>query len=1000
MRQNGILLLGSAETVGSLTRSFEEISKSARLYRHVGGRRAGDLNFLPQKSDHIRVPPRLQANQEPSRQSAFAELCRQALVENYAPAAVLINRKHDCLYTLGPTDKYLRIASGHASHNLLTMVPQSVRRKMKSALERASRENSRDLTSGIRMTRDGTVISFNLDVLPVENEGELLLLVCFVERAEQQWDESSPRRADRELGSGALEQELRATRTELEEATRNLESSSEEQKAINEEALSVNEEYQSTNEELLTSKEELQSLNEELTALNGQLQETLERQRITSNDLQNVLYSTNVATIFLDNDLNIRFFTPATKLLFNVIAGDVGRPLADLHSLAADTMLPNDARNVLRNFEPIDRDVEVPSGAWFVRRILPYRSHDNSVEGVVITFTDITEQRRTTHALEIAMQQAELATMAKSRFLAAASHDLRQPLQALTLIQGLLNKLIVGETEKNLVKRLDQTLGAMSGMLNSILDINQIEAGTVRPDPVDFNIDGLFVRLRDEFLFQAQSQGLELRVVACSLIVRSDPSLLERMVRNLLSNALKYTRRGRVLLGCRRRGSVLSVEIWDTGIGIPTAELKAIFEEYRQLDNAAQDRSHGLGLGLSIVQRLGQMLGHHIRVQSRRGRGSMFAIEVPLPPRGATPILRPRISPTDAIEHKRGIVMIVEDDPHIRGLVGMFLTEQGHAVEPASDGVAALQLLERGVRPDLVISDYNLPGGSNGLQVIAKIRETLGHEVAAVVLTGDISTATLRDIGTARCQKLNKPVRLDDLNKVIQQLLATSDIQPPGRSQPVHKPIDRPDAPVIFIVDDDGEVRDTLRVVLEEDGRNVEAYSSCEDFLESYVPDRGGCLLLDAYLPGMPGLELLRQLRAKGDRLPAIMITGNSDVLVAVQAMKAGASDFIEKPVGSSELFASIEQALEQTRNADKPLAWQTSATNHIRGLTSRQRQVMEMVLAGCPSKNIAADLGISQRTVENHRASIMKKTGAKSLPALARLALAATWNGLDDPSR
>ena len=209
--------------------------------------------------------------------------------------------------------------------------------------------------------------------------------------------------------------------------------------------MSVNEEYQSTNEELLTSKEELQSLNEELTALNSQLQETLERQRTTSNDLQNVLYSTDVATLFLDTELNIRFFTPATKSLFSVIPSDVGRPLADLSSLAADSALLADARTVLQTLAPIEREIEAQSGAWYIRRILPYRTQDNGVEGVVITFADITERKHTAEALEAAKRQAELANAAKSRFLAAASHDLRQPLQTLALIQGLLAKIVEGE---------------------------------------------------------------------------------------------------------------------------------------------------------------------------------------------------------------------------------------------------------------------------------------------------------------------------------------------------------------------------------------------------------------------------------------------------------------------------------------------------------------------------------------------------------------------------
>ena len=162
--------------------------------------------------------------------------------------------------------------------------------------------------------------------------------------------------------------------------------------------------------------------------------------------------------------------------------------------------------------------------------------------------------------------------------------------------------------------------------------------------------------------------------------------------------------------------------------------------------------------------------------------------------------------------------------------------------------------------------------------------------------------------------------------------------------------------------------------------------TSCEGFLEAYRPGREGCLLLDAYLPGMSGLDLLKRLKERGDHLPAIMITGAADVTMAVDAMKAGALDFVEKPIGRDDLLACVTRALEHAQDASKLSAWQESAAAHVAGLTARQRQIMELVVAGHPSKNIAADLGISQRTVENHRASIMKKMGAKSIPELARI--------------
>lgn len=1003
LREGGILLLGSTETVGNLGGRFEIISKPERLYRHIGRGRPGDLRFVASASEGTWVPRSRGPELTGPRPVVLADLCRRLVMESYAPAAVLINRKYECLYSMGPIDAYLRVAPGLPAHDLLAMARDDVRTKLRSAIQRAHKEHARIVVAGGRMTRNGSELSFSIAVQPVPSEGEELLLVCFVDAPKQEGDGDRPTLPGDASRVTELEQELEATTTELQGAIRSLEVSSQEQQAINEEALSVNEEFQATNEELLASKEELQSLNEELTSLNSQLQETLEQQRTTSNDLQNILYSTDVATLFLDTNLNIRFFTPATKLLFNVIPGDIGRPLADLSSLAVDGALPTDAQTVLRTLAPIEREIEAHAGAWYVRRVMPYRTLNGGVEGVVITFVDITERRLTGEALEVAKRQAQLANVAKSRFLAAASHDLRQPLQTLALLQGLLAKTLKGEKAQKLITRFDETLSAMSAMLNALLDINEIEAGTVRAEMVTFPLRDLFDRLREEFGYRAHSQRLEFRVVPCGLSIHSDPVLLEQIIRNLLSNALKYTERGKVLLGCRRRKGMLSIEVWDTGVGIPDEELQAIFEEYHQLDNAARERSRGLGLGLSIVKRLGILLDHRIGVRSRVGKGSVFAIEVIPPPTGAASQVKSlwhgKIGRPVSDSHHTGMILVVEDDPEVRELLEILLKDEGHHAVAAPDGAAALALVARETaRPDLVLADYNLPNGMNGLEFAAKLRERLQCRVPVIILTGDISTGTLRDIALQNCVQLNKPVKLQELTKVIQRLLSMTQSIVPLRVVPAAEAARGPDAPVIFVVDDDSHICGALRSVLEDDGRTVKDYGSCEAFLETYRPGGEACLLIDAYLPGMSGLQLLHRLRAANHRLPAIMITGFGDVPMAVQAMKAGASDFIEKPISRNDLLASVERALEQSRDSNKLFAWRAAAAKHVAALSRRQRQVMDLVLAGHPNKNIAADLGISQRTVENHRALIMKKTGSKSLPALARLALAAADHGVGEP--
>jgi two-component system CheB/CheR fusion protein len=553
-----------------------------------------------------------------------------------------------------------------------------------------------------------------------------------------------------------------------------------------------------------------------------------------------------------------------------------------------------------------------------------------------------------------------------------------------------LAKQVKDETTLGLVGRLDETVSTMSSMLDTLLDINQLEAGIVRREMVDFPINAVLEQLRTQFTFHAAAHRLGWRVVPSSLSVLSDPRLLEQMIRNLLSNAVKYTNKGKILLGCRRRGDKLRIEVWDTGVGVPEEQLHAIFEEFHQLDNPARELSKGLGLGLAIVERLAELLGHTIDVRSRPGKGSVFAVEVSLG-RDATPRW-PRLDRSEVREsaHQSGAILVVEDDPSVREMLALLLEAEGHRTTTAEDGRTALQLAARGtIRPDLVVADYNLPQGLNGLQVVAGLRETLGHQIPAVILTGDISTDALREIAEGGHLHLYKPVKSKELMKLIQCCLAEPR-RPARIPQPAEVAGNSPQAQTMFVVDDERTVREAMRDLLEEGGRTVEIYASSEAFLEAYRPGRGGCLLIDARMPGMSGLDLLQRLQNEGTRLPAIMITGQGDVPTAVEAMKAGAADFIEKPIRRDELFASIDRALEQTQDSNKLSVSREAAATRLAGLTARQRQIMGLVLAGHPSKNIAADLGISQRTVENHRAAVMKKTDSHSLSALIRLALVA----------
>nr|WP_242485848.1 response regulator [Pseudomonas sp. TH41] len=274
--------------------------------------------------------------------------------------------------------------------------------------------------------------------------------------------------------------------------------------------------------------------------------------------------------------------------------------------------------------------------------------------------------------------------------------------------------------------------------------------------------------------------------------------------------------------------------------------------------------------------------------------------------------------------------------------------------------------------------------------MITQLRKTLHRSIPAIILTGDISRQTSRDVAFEHCPQLNKPAKLKEVIFVVTSLLAQQRLAIADNEQFQKTESCDIRTSIIFVVDRDDVFRDTIRGILESSDYLVQDYASCEAFLEDYSPGLRACLLVDAHPPGMEGLELLHRLRRNGDDLPAVMISGSSEISIAVDAMKAGASDFIEKPFGRSEVLQSVARALEHSLDASKKLAWTQEATQCINNLTHRQREIMDMVLAGHPSKNIAVELGISQRTVENHRASIMTRTHSKSIPALARIALAA----------
>jgi PAS domain S-box-containing protein len=380
--------------------------------------------------------------------------------------------------------------------------------------------------------------------------------------------------------------------------------------------------------------------------------------------------------------------------------------------------------------------------------------------------TDITERKRSEQEISRAQKSAELANQAKSSFLAAASHDLRQPLQTLRFLHGALEQRHPDDEGRKLLKEIGRSLDTISSMLSSLLDVNRLESGNLRPIKSDLAINEVFDSVATDFLRQVEEKSLKLRVVRCGLTVHSERHMLEEMVRNLLSNSVRYTDHGKLLLGCRRAGDKIRIEMWDSGIGIAGDELPRIFDDYYQGPKVAE--RGGFGLGLAIVRRLGEILGHGIDVRSAPGKGTCVAINVP---RGQNRVHGETDQDRDSERISFvGTVLVIEDEVSVRSALDRLMKLRGIGTSTVATGHDALNLVAGGFRPDLVLSDYSLRGSMNGFESIKALRSALAWNVPAIVMTGDIRSETIETISSQGVSVVIKPFAAEKLLQLMARI--------------------------------------------------------------------------------------------------------------------------------------------------------------------------------------------------------------------------------------
>ncbi|NUB11846.1 response regulator [Azospirillum brasilense] len=370
-----------------------------------------------------------------------------------------------------------------------------------------------------------------------------------------------------------------------------------------------------------------------------------------------------------------------------------------------------------------------------------------------------------------ALAEKERANQAKARFLSAANHDLRQPFQALRLFHHLLMERLKETRERSIAEKMGEALDSGEKLLHALLEVATLDAGVVRPNIAEVSIATVLDGVAAEFRGLAADKRLDLRVRGCAAMVRTDATLLTRMLGDLLRNAIAYTPAGGVVVGCRRRGQWLRIEVWDTGPGIAAEHLDAIFEDFVQLGNPERDRRRGLGLGLPKVRRKAALLGHAVEVRSRPGQGSVFSVMVPLAAsESRTDAAVP--APAGRAENPAArLILIVEDDPVQSAGMQLLLESWGHDVLVAADGPAALAMLRAAPRcPDVILSDFRLPGPLTGAETVTRAAEQEGRPIPGIILTGDTGPERIREAVAAGCRLLHKPVTPDVLRDALNAL--------------------------------------------------------------------------------------------------------------------------------------------------------------------------------------------------------------------------------------
>jgi len=886
LKSSGLLLLGPSEDVGELKDEFAVIDHHWKMYRK---RRDVRLTTDFRAISAGPSPLRRQISHlgtTSAAPSAVGDLdhAYRLLLEQFVPAGILINRKLEVAHVFGSAAQYLHIQPGPRTNNVLELFDADLRTAVSGAVRRATRERSNIAYTGVNVTRNGENIQLKVSIVPLtsnQEEPEYLLIrleefqlpeLPAEEASAIDMEEVSRDRID------YLESELRHSKENLQATIEELETSNEELQASNEELVASNEELQSTNEEL-------HSVNEELYTVNAEHQRKITELSVLTEDMENLLASTDVGVLFLDKDLCIRRLTPRIAQSFNILEQDIGRPFNSFtHSIEHPGLL-EDTRQVLQTSQPVEREVQDRQGRWHYLRILPYQTK-RDVNGVVLTLIDIDPIKRAEGALhekdqqlrgvldnsptfifikdregryllvnrqcrkvlpaepdqvigktdydllprdvadrlaehdrqvastgetaqveeviprkgkartylatkyplrdsdaqiyavagiltditrrKVAERRAQDAVRQRDRFLAMLSHELRNPLAAITSASELLGRMeIADQTLRNIADVIQRQSQQTKRLLDDLLDLSRVTQGKIelRREVVDLREVAETSVEATRSTFAQRRHWLEVILPEEPLYVDGDPVRLQQIHVNLLNNAAKYTPEGgRIDLEISRQDGQAVVRIRDNGLGMTKKFLRKVFEPFAQSKDSAERSDGGIGLGLTLVKSLSELHGGSVEAHSAgAGKGSQFTVRLPLTRKTAKPDTE---TPAAAFGPALPLrLLVVEDNPDIREMMKLMLEQEGYHVATAADGVAALTAVEV-ERPDVVFLDIGLPE-MDGYEVARRLRKG-NKELPLIALTGyGQSSDRRRAIEAGFDDHLAKPVNVDRLRQLL-----------------------------------------------------------------------------------------------------------------------------------------------------------------------------------------------------------------------------------------